>query len=535
MKPFLNNVSGKTKSDIIYLNGGLNTCFDQTEIRDNQLAHCWNVCLMRSPTLATRSNRTSIAWLMEDTTIFAQERALAMFVSSSKTLYVVEYKDTNESYVYRYKVGVSSFIEKSYVGTIEYSDRYSICECKDSTYTYIYISTPSKLYKYTEGNAMVEIQTYAGTIASHKNRLWIASNNIIRFSNLMQYDNFTIDPDDPINTAGEIQITNARGRIVGLIPFDGKLVVLCDRSWHVIYGSSPNPEVDQFYLVDMDDGVGCCSPKGFAICDRSLYWMDSDVSVYKYNGSSLIKVSEPFGKKEGYAQYSGIKDYEIQKLRLQEVCMASFDSYLYIGVTSSFIHGAVNDTFFVYDTQSRVWWLEDGAFSDIVRWDTDVNTPFFNRTDLLVGAKYNGDLQILNCMQRIGYDLEFNKETRGIDQVDIEYSFETKTWLLNSVKNKKTLTNVWWQADANADVFAFDNWTFHTPGQEDITFLPIGKLVKASSHNILTPTRYFHEGEERQRMIIPRMYLQRVNAFGLKVVGRGQGEFHLLEKEWRIK
>lgn len=532
MRPLLRSVSGKSQADIIYLNGGLNTCTDQTQIQDNQLQHAMNVSLINAPTLSTRSNRLSLAWLIEDKTIYARGEVYGMFVSSSKTLYEIE-EGTDNNNVYRY-VPSQGLLVKTYVGTVEKAANYSITECRDAYHIYIYISTASKLYKYTEEDSMVEVQTYAGIVTGHKNRLWVAEGNMLRFSNLSQYDNFTIDDQDPVNTAGEIQVTNAKGNIVAIVPYDGKLIILCDRSWHVLYGSSPNPEADQFYLVDMDDGVGCCSRKGYAICDRNLYWMDSDVSVYRYNGSSLVKISEPYGS-DNYASYGGIKGYHLQTLRLKYVTFASFDTYLYIGFTASIELGAVNDTMFVYDTRNRVWWVEDGAFSDLIKWDTDVNTSFFNKTDYLVGAKYNGDLMILNMLQDVGTDIVFNLDTRDFDEVPIEYSFETKTWLLNSVKNKKTLTDIWWQANAEADVFAFDNWTEHTPGQEDVTLLPIGKLTEARSHNILIPGNLHHEGTERQRQIVPRMYMQRVNAFTIRVEGSGKGNFYLLEKEWRLK
>ena len=536
MRPLLRNVSGKSQADVIYLNGGLNVCADQTEIRDNQLPYMLNVGLYDAPQLSTRSNRITLSHFMSgDKSIYARGKSLGMFVSSSRTLYEIEEITGDDNNIYKYEPGINGYITKTVVGTIPNSTHYSITECRDSTYNYIFFSTDSKLYCYTEGGALTEVTgAYCGIITGHKNRLWVADGNMIRFSNLQDYDNFTIDDQDPVNTAGEIQVTNAKGNIVAIVPYDGKLIILCDRSWHIIYGSSPNPEVDQFYLVDMDDGVGCCSRKGYSICDRALYWMDSDTSVYRYNGSSLVKVSEPYGN-DNYAQYGGIKNFQFNRKKLPDVVFGSFDNYLYIAFTSSIEISVWNDSVFVYDTRNRVWWLEDGAFCDLVKWDTDVNTPSFNNTDYLIGSFYNGDLIIMNMMQGTGYDLLFNTVSREEDEVPIYYYFETKTWLLNSVKHKKTLTDIWWQANAEATVYAYDNWTYHTPGQNDIDKLPIGTLTQAKDHSIFTPTRYFHEGTERQRIIVPRIHLQKVNAFGLAVEGAGEAHFYILEKEWRIK
>ena len=221
---------------------------------------------------------------------------------------------------------------------------------------------------------------------------------------------------------------------------------------------------------------------------------------------------------------------------LHDVRMASYDSKLYVIVRRDPLLGALNDTALVYDTRTRVWWVEDGAFAEICRLDVDTRTSAYSRSDFLIGAMYNGDLVIMNT-EPIGKDLLFNLETRECDYIDIDYGFETKTWLLGSVKYKKTLTNVWFQADADAKVYVSDHWTDILPwgAVPDNDYIKIGELKSASSHSMEHPTQYFHEGEERQRMIIPRMYMQRVNALAIRVEGKGNARFYLLEKEWRIK
>ena len=534
MKPYLNNVTGKASSDIITLQGGLNTCYDKSSIRDNQLPFMWNVAPLRSPTLSTRTSRMSLAWAINDTNTYATGKPLALFVSSSKTLYEIEESELIAK-VYKY-VPNNGYYVKTYVGDVELANNYYICECRDANNIYIIISTDTTRYKYTEGGALTPYTDYYGIVAGHKNRLWIASDTSVKFSHLRQYDNFTIDSTDPINTAGEINITNAKGRIVALVPYDGKLIVFCERSWHVIYGSSPNADVDQFYLVDMNDGLGCISHNTYTICDRCLYWIDTDFSVYKYNGASVLKVSEPYGVNANYVQYGGIKNLTINKTKLNNVRMGSYDTNVYIILTRSLQVGALNDTALVYDTAKRVWWAEDGAFNCITRWDTDTTTTLSNRTDYLVAGMYNGDLLILNFSET-GYDTLFNKTTRDFDQVDIQYAFETKTWLLGNVKHKKTLTDVWWQANAHAKVGVCDNWTDINPWNTSINshYIILGELNKASAHDVESPTKNYHEGTERQRFIVPKMYLQKVNAFSIRVEGEGDAQFYLLEKEWRIR
>ena len=619
MRPYLNNVTGKSTSDVITLQGGLNTCYDKTFIKDNQMPYMWNVCPLKSPTLSTRLERMTLAWFLDSTVNYAVGKALALFVSSSKTLYEIEDRGvSNDAQLYKYVPNLGNYV-KTFVGNITRSSRYYICECRDAANIYIMISTGSVGYKYTEGGAFVTASNNVGILAGHLNRLWVASGTSLKFSALRDYDDFITnykisyvngDTDNFIinqtnfisavqtygfnigfykvtaannsgtitttvsyydenywrelsnfpsnafstqnindgeektitvtvssdSTAGEINITNAKGNIVALVPYDGKLIIFCERSWHVLYGSSPNPDVNQFYLVDMNDGLGCISHTTYTICDRKLYWMDTDCNVYSYNGSSVIRVSEPYGSKEYYAQYGGIKDIGIAKTKLYNIRMSSYDSYVYIILTRSSETGTGNDTTLVYDSRNRVWWAEDGELCEITRWDTDLNTPFHNRTDMLVGCRFNGDLVLMNYAEG-GKDTLFNVTTRENDEVKIEYAFETKTWVLGSVKHKKSLTNVWFDADAKATVAVCDNWTDKNPWNNSIEegYVILGELKSVSTHNILSPTVYSHEGGERQRFIIPKMYLQKVNAFSVRVEGKGAAQFYLLEKEWRLK
>lgn len=541
MRPYLNNVSGKSVSDVITLQGGINTCYDKTFIEDNQMPYMWNMALLEPPTLSVRNTRTSLAWFMEDTATFAMGKTLELFASSSKILYQIMDMRTEEnpnadSHVYRYITSGGGYMTKEYVGSVIYADKYYICECVDAQNKYIIIGVMGKKYIYTEGGEMIDSNDLNyGILECHKNRLFVANGTSLKFSHLREYDNFEINDDDVENTAGEINITNAKGKIVAIKPYDGKLIIFCERSWHILYGSSPNPEVDQFALVDMDDGIGCISNKTVNICDRRLYWMDTDTTIYQYNGSYINRVSEPYGS-DNYASYGGIKGIGIHMPSLHEIRMASYDSRLYVIVRRDPLYGALNDTALVYDTRNRIWWIEDGAFAEICRLDVDTKTSAYSRSDFLIGAMYNGDLVIMNT-EPIGKDLLFNLETRECDYIDIKYGFETKTWLLGSVKHKKTLTNVWFQADADAKVYVSDHWTDVNPwgAVPDDDYIKIGELKGSSSHSMERPSRYFHEGTERQRLIVPRMYMQKVNALSIRVEGSGNAQFYLLEKEWRIK
>lgn len=529
MKPYLNGVSGKNKSDITTLAGGLNMCNSKAFINDNQMAWMMNLAIYDLPVLSTRSDRLSVAWFMEDTNLYATGKVAKIFTSSSKNLYTIEEREEN-AHVYLYEVENSNNLKKTYVGNVSKSARYYVTECRDAENVYLYISTNTKIYLLTEGTeGIVELEDIPhGIVAGHKNRLFVGNGTSLKFSHLREYDNFTITEDDPINTAGEINITNAKGNITAMISYDDKLIIFCERSWHVLYGDSPNPEVNQFSLVDMDDQIGCISSETVTICNRMLYWMDWNATVYQYNGASLAKVSEPFGD-DGYG---GVKNLEIAQSKKKNIIMSNYDNYLHIVVTTSLFYDAPNDTMIVYDTNNRVWWLEDGEFSTLCKWETDDKVPYANKSDYLLGAKYNGDIQILNMHTKGGNDVEFNVDTREFDTNDIQYIFETKTWLLGAVRHTKTLTDIWFEAAADATVYACD---YLTKSDNSSRYLKLGKLKMPNYYDMLEPHFYGHEGEERQRLIVPRMYMQKVNAFSLKVTGKGMAEFFMLEKNWRIK
>lgn len=531
MKPYLNGVSGKNKTDITTLAGGLNMCNSKAFIEDNQMPWLMNLGIYDLPVLSIRKSRTSLAWNMSDTNLYASSKILKMFTSSkTNKLYTIEEKE-NIAHVYWYEIESTNNLKRTYLGQVNKAERYYVTECRDSENSYIFISTARAIYKIVEGtDGIEELQDVpSGVVAGHKNRLFVANGTSLKFSQLREYENFEITEEDVINTAGEINITNAKGNIVAMIPYDDKLIIFCDRSWHILYGDSPNSEVNQFSLVDTDDQIGCISSETVTICNRLLHWIDYNFTIYQYDGSSITKVSEPSGD-DGYG---GIKNLEIAQTRKKDIVMSNYDNYLHIAVTRSILEEATNDTVIVYDTNTKLWWLEDGDFSTLCKWETDNKIPYANRTDYLLGAKYNGDILILNG-EDDGTDFIFNTATRECEQIPIEYTFETKTWLLGALKNTKTLTDIWLQANANADVFVCNYFSEYYPGSED-PFLKLGKLKKPNYYDMLKPNFNAHEGQERQRFIVPRMYMQKVNAFSIKVTGSGKAEFFMLEKNWRIK
>lgn len=688
LKPFLRNVSGKpSKSDITMFTGGLNTCYDKSMIRDNQMAYMWNMTLNNAMSMTTRSNRTSIASFLHDTTNWGNGEIKKMFATSDKTILTIE-KHNSYAEVYELKIdniinlfdiellnqepdyntydettglwttssmggffrsilykvngagttkdvsklvrlqagnytikffdfsttstasnaisilpidengsrisiiqssqdtipitleedcyidiartdssgafsfsnimivegtyttntfpsNIGVYLKKDYIGQVENSSFYSITECRDSSTKYFMISTLHKLYKISK-DALTEVledvtgdPPVVGVLVAHKNRLFVGNGIDLYISKLREYDDFTVEEGEE-ESGQQIRITNANGDIKALVPYDDKLVILCERSMHILYGDSPLSEINQFTIVDLNNGLGCISDETWTICNKQLYWLDTDMSVYRYNGSGIIKISEEYGA-DNYASYGGISGITYNPLRLKQFIMSSYGDCVYIGITQSRLAGAVNDTLLVYNTKNRVWWAEDGAFFHMTMWETDSQTPFYYATDYLIGSMYNNDVVIMNALQKIDTDHLFNMETRHFEDIPIEYAFETKTWTLGTIKKEKTLSNLWFQANAEGRVAVCDYWNEHNVWDGGVTkldenYLILGNLKKVViRHNIQNPTASLHQGTERQRFIIPRMYLQKINAFSIRVEGTGYGEFYMMEKEWRIK
>ena len=634
LRNYLNNVSGKSKSDITSFEGGLNTCADKTFIRDNQMPYMWNVGIFDSPTLETRSNRMSIAWFMDDKELYAKGRVfsilpvsgspttknvfytieynpevndipdddeggggtpghnpqttgddeggttpghnpqttgesgnssgsegttpghspLTLLIASSNETSNVEFTPTTVLGIYKYRQ-IGNGIEKTYIGAIEYGTGTLSMEYwqgeVDTTGEGGYASQ-GEFVMASNGIKRVWFQglafdidpeeaeynvetTYPGILQMHKNRMFVAKQNILTFSNLNKPTDFDIDPDDPVNTAGQILIQNAKGKITAIQSFDDKLIIFCEHSRHILYGTSPNSEVDMYQLVDMDDDVGCISNKTICVCNRNLYWVANDFSIYRYNGASTYKISEPNGS-DNYAQYGGVKGIEPSAFSSSEICMGAAGDLVYISFRYDITEGDTNDTALVYNTATRVWWAEDGAFSTYGKWERKNGNK-----DYLLGARYNGDIMIMNMNQKSGRDVLYDEISEDFYREDIHYTFETKTWNLGQIKHKKTLTNVWFQSNADAKVAVADYWSEYNPWSLEETdidedYLVLGKMKPINMrHNVQHPSFALHEGGERQRFIIPRMYMQKINTFSIRVDGIGHGYFYMMEKEWRIR
>lgn len=585
MKPYLNQVSGKIEKDINLFTGGLNTYVNKAFIEDNQLSYAMNVGMYEPPKLSTRPSRVTLAWFFSNTENYALGFTIKeIYAYSEDEIYTIEAKD-EYTYLIKYKKDTLGF-SRTTISLIPSYDNYYMCYCRQATDEYLYIMNESfkvRVQINTEGENIYK--TYEDNIygipAFHKGRLFIANpnTNIISFSALYDFDNFALVnnnyiiveelPENDIKKdaiyliakndtqyyqyywwndkawkkpnalieksdleidysiiAGDFQVTNAKGKVVALKSFDNKLMVFCEYSIHVLYGDSPNTELNFFTLIDLDNGIGAISSKSIDIGGGKLYWLGDDLNIYEYTGAYINIVSRPSEYNKGGIEGLIQRELFMDRKFVSNIQFACTGSKLYINFSSNPTADIMNNMLLVYDMHNHIWWCEDGKFTAIGKYQSTVST--------ILLARKGGDILISKVDSVGDTDQLFDTETRSIKEQIINYAFETKVYGIDGVSMRKTLTNIWFQASAKAKVYVGDFWLAinHWKNGLDLKgYKYVGdlKIVKQPR----TDEYYNSSIYESQRLIIPKMQIERVNGFTILVKGVGIGEFYLMEREWR--
>ena len=589
MKPYLNQVSGKIDRDINLFTGGINTYVNRAFIEENQLSYAMNVGMYEPPKLSTRPSRLTLAWFFQDKTNYAPYANTIVkdiFTYNENEIFVIVQDNENNTFLHKYSKGTNYF-EKNAVCTLPTYDHYYMCYCRQSTAEYLYIMNEEFKGRIEINSESLNFTEYEdgiyGIPAFHKGRLFIANpqTNIVTFSALYDFDNFALVnnnyiiveelPDEEIKEdaiyliakndtqyyqyywwndtawkkmnklvekddikidysiiAGDFQVTNGHGKIVALKSFDNKLVVFCDHSMHVLYGDSPNVEINFFSLVDLNNGIGALTERAMTIGGGKLYWLGDDLNIYEYTGAYINIISKPSEYVNGGIEGIIKSDWFLDRVYLANLQFTCTGEKLYINLPSNPSVTKENDLLFVYDTHNKIWWCEDGKFTAIAEYQATTGTVLL--------ARKGGDLLISRTKMTGEKDYIFNVETQTIEEKFIEYAFETKVYGIDGVSMRKTLTNIWLQASAVADVYVGDYWTSvnHWLDYEGFSldgYLKIGKIVPSLQPR--TTSYYESTKYESQRIIVPKMHIERVNGFSILIKGKGIGEFYLMEREWR--
>lgn len=541
MKPYLNQVSGKIEKDINLFTGGLNTYINKAFIEDNQLSYAMNVGMYEPPKLSTRPSRLTLAWFFDDKTNYAPHAELIVkdiFTYSEDEIFVIVQNGEN-TYLHKYTKGTNYF-KKEEICSIPTHEKYYMCYCRQATSEYLYIMNEHFKVRVEVNSENLDCKEYEdgiyGIPAFHKGRLFIANpkTNVVTFSALYDFDNFAkveegqTDIDYSV-IAGDFQVTNGRGDIMALKSFDNKLLIFCEHSMHVLYGDSPNVEINFFSLVDLNNGIGALSERAMAIGGGMIYWLGDDLNVYEYTGAYINIISRPSEYVKGGIEGLILSDFFLNRIFLRNVQFACTGSKLYINLSHDPLAKPENDYLLVYDILNKVWWCEDGKFTAISEYQATIGT--------ILMARKGGDLLINETRMTGQKDYIFNVETQEIDEEMIEYVFESKVYGIDGVSMRKSLSGIWFQASAEADVYvgdyftAVDHWR-DVNGFSLEGYKKIGSIVPSLQPRT---TEYYESTKyESQRLIVPKMQIERVNGFTILVKGKGLGDFFLMEREWRV-
>ena len=542
VKSYLNQIGGKIENDINLFTGGLNTYINKAFIEDNQLSYVMNMGMYEPPKMSTRPSRLSLAWFFSeaDRNDYAPHEDLIIkdfFAHNENEIYAILQHEGN-TYLYLYKKGETTFTKKS-LSLIPTYDKYYFCYCRQATAEYLYVMNESFKCRVQINSEETNYKEYEDDIygipAFHKGRLFIANpiTNVVTFSALYDFDNYAkveegqTDVDYSV-IAGDFMVTNAKGKVVALTSFDNKLLIFAEHSMHVLYGDSPNTEINFFSLVDLNNGIGAISQRAMAIGGSNLYWLGDDLNVYEYTGAYINIISKPNEYSLGGIEGLIHGHMFLARAYLKNVKFACSSSKLYIAIPRDPINSVENDMLLVYDLFNRVWWVEDGEFTSI--------TDYQATTGTILLAKKGGDILIAEQKGTGQKDVIFNRTTNEFDEKEIEYIFETKVYGIDGVSMRKTLSEVWFQATAIADVYIGDYFTAVDHWKDVDGFYLDGYLKIGTLRQSLQPrskTSYNPYTYESQRSIVPKMQIERVNGFTILVKGKGFAEFFLMERKWR--
>ena len=560
VEPYLDQINGRLTDDVNIFSGGLNTYMDKAFINPDQLPYSFNMSMYKPPMITTRPSRENL-FVNE----FNDKHVSSMWAYDENliiyTLAENDYPNTELLCSRRRNIITGYWDEVYYSGassviTPRKNIYYTYCRTAVDEYAYVgnenykirMKSTPGGLYGPFEATKIED--GHYGIPCWHKGRLFLAdpNTNIITFSALYDYDNFTPVPDEPdpdidySSYAGDFFVTNAKGKIKMIVSFDDKLVIFCEHSIHLLYGDTPLTSSSyQFQLVDFALNLGCQAPKSVAISGSYLFWLGDDKEIYSYSGSSLDMISRPNASRY-VNRYGGISNLEIPSNSflmtdndIDAMGTASSSKYYIqfpVRVKGTEVE-SVRFPLFVYDIYNKIWWAEDG--------DLDAIANFSSKKDHIVMYKRDYSAVLKTTDKYTGVDYLYNSETGENDlEEPIFYEFHTRVYGADGANSRKTISKIWVQASAGCDVFLTDSWLSSDPWSgpfPDMSLKKIGELGtkgrKEMTSNYLDT--YDPLDYEQQYCIVPKMYGERLNTFQVVFRGSGASKFYLMKREWSAR
>ena len=160
--------------------------------------------------------------------------------------------------------------------------------------------------------------------AVHKGRIYWGLSGSIKYSALNLINDYSG------TGSGTLDITRAKGNIVSMIEFADRVWVHTPYGLHGLYGTGP----DTYELIDPEGNIGCASARSVIVVNKQLYWYSYD-GIYEFDGSTPMKVSEPFVGRYGSNNVTGGCTSFINGIKStlrSLVCSGSIGDYLYISI-----------------------------------------------------------------------------------------------------------------------------------------------------------------------------------------------------------
>ncbi len=600
VRPYLDRIGGKLDNDVSLFTGGLNTYVDKAFLEPNQMPFVMNMTMVQPPKMETRPTRQSLAqYFTGEAYPYADQDVVNMWCDSELGFFFI-FSDNDNMWLEKWSAGELG-MSRDILGQLgARTDSIYFCHCWQAEEHFLYVMNEKMKYKYTFSTDVFEpiSDDIYGIPEFHKGRLFIANptTRIVTFSALYDFDNFdqehtqyqvvvslptpenaskeviylkesptdqnyywqyqyvgdgtnvlwkvsqdeikktdvAIDgttgyslPDYSVS-AGDFKITNALGDVVGMKSFDDKLYIFCKNSMHLLYGSTPDTTLsNQFQLVDLNNGIGAYSNKCICVGSDYLFWLGNDKQVYQHTGSYTYMISRP--TEEGTGGIDNLFSNSYLGPHTQ-MCATNTKLFLNVSVGTNY-----NNVVFVYDIYNKIWWAEDGLFTSITENKSEPGEA------MVFMARNGGDI-VYEYRTGTGFDTDYlyNFETNKLEEVPIKYQFQTRVYGADGTDMRKSISDIWFQARADANVYLGDLWTAKShwdaiPWVDEAQlegYVKIGELeFRTQNKNIAD---YDTVRSEQQRAIVPKMYGQRVNAFSIVVTGEGKAEFFLMKRNWRV-
>lgn len=315
-------------------------------------------------------------------------------------------------------------------------------------------------------------------VATHDNRVYIASKNTVYFSALRKAEDWST-----VNESGSIVVETTDGKqITGVIAGSARLTIFKGNSIHELFGTRP----DNFTMKIVTDNLGCPTGRSAQVIDGIIYFLGND-GVYRYSGGSLPVADFSIPIKE-----------ELKKINKANVHKSiswaiGRKYYLAVPVGASTVPNVV----FEYDLDFNTW--------NIWEFASAVSSPFVELDGFTYGGNAAGEL------------MKFDSDKDNA--AAIAWEWLTKPFTMGSLSAKTRLYRLWIVADVPTGS------TMNVYITDEDSLNPTWTLVQA----ITADTNI-----QKKQIFIPFNQANHSESFRIKLSGTGKATVYEITRQERV-